>query len=131
LGAPQDFNDRLLLELKSTMSKAELTLIRSRVDGGLRNKAKRRELETSLTVALERDQDGRIVLSPDEQAPCDQAGVLPLEPDRLGGQVVTELVSESQRLPRRRVGERRIRWVRASYPAVHRPPHQGGSSYRP
>ena len=34
-------------------------------------------------------------------------------------QVVRELVTEGQRLPRRRVGERRIRWARASYAAVH------------
>jgi hypothetical protein len=34
-------------------------------------------------------------------------------------QVVTELATEGQRLPRRRVGERRIRWARASYAAVH------------
>ena len=42
--SPQDFNDRLLLGLKGTMSEAELHLIRSRLDGGLRNKAKRGDL---------------------------------------------------------------------------------------
>ncbi len=60
--SPQDFNDRLLLGLKGTMSEAELHLIRSRLDGGLRNKAKRGELELSLPVGLDRDEDGRIVL---------------------------------------------------------------------
>lgn len=34
-------------------------------------------------------------------------------------QVVGELVAEGQLLPRRRPGEQRVRWERASYPAVH------------
>ena len=42
--SPADFNDRLLLGLKGTMSEAELHLIRARLVGGLRNKAKRGEL---------------------------------------------------------------------------------------
>lgn len=40
--SPQDFNDRLLLGLKGTMSEAELHLIRSRLEGGLRNKGRAR-----------------------------------------------------------------------------------------
>ena len=42
--APGDFNDRLVLGLKGTMSEAELHLIRARLTGGLRNKAARGEL---------------------------------------------------------------------------------------
>ena len=40
---------------------------------------------------------------------------------RLGSarQVVLELIDEGQQLPRRTVGQRRIRWARASYGAVH------------
>jgi DNA invertase Pin-like site-specific DNA recombinase len=64
--SPADFNDRLLLGLKGTMSEAEPHLIRSRLDG-LRNKATRGELEQNLPVGLDRDEDGRIVLSADEQ----------------------------------------------------------------
>jgi excisionase family DNA binding protein len=118
--SPQDFNDRLLLGLKGTMSEAELHLIRSRLDGGLRNKAERGELETSLPVGLDRDGDGRIVLSADEQVRHAIGRVFCLW-RRLGSarQVVTELVTEGQKLPRRRVGERRVRWARASYAAVH------------
>jgi DNA invertase Pin-like site-specific DNA recombinase len=118
--SPQDFNDRLLLGLKGTMSEAELHLIRSRLDGGLRTKAERGELETSLPVGLDRDEDGRIVPSADEQVRRAIARVFELW-RRLGSarQVVTELVTEGQKLPRRRVGERRIRWARASYAAVH------------
>ena len=65
--SPGNFNDRLLLGLKGTMSEAELHLIRARLDGGLRNKAQRGELELSLPVGLDRDEDGRIVLAADEQ----------------------------------------------------------------
>ena len=38
---PSDFNDRLLLGLKGTMSEAELHMIRSRLRGGILNKARR------------------------------------------------------------------------------------------
>ena len=65
--SPGNFNDRLLLGLKGTMSEAELHLIRARLDGGLRNKAQRGELELNLPVGLDRDEDGRIVLTADEQ----------------------------------------------------------------
>jgi DNA invertase Pin-like site-specific DNA recombinase len=110
-----DFNDRLLLGLKGTMSEAQLHLIRARLDGGLRNKAQRGELRTSLPVGLDRDEDGRNVLSPDEQVRHAIERVFVL--CRLGSarQVVSDLVVEGQQLPRRTVGQRRVRWARASY----------------
>jgi DNA invertase Pin-like site-specific DNA recombinase len=118
--SPQDFNDRLLLGLKGTMSEAELHLIRSRLDGGLRNKAKRGELEQNLPVGLDRDEHGAITLSADEQVRHAIERVFCLW-RRVGSarQVVAELVAEGQRLPRRTIGQRRVRWVRASYGAVH------------
>ena len=57
-----DFNDRMLLGLKGTMSEAELHLIRARLNGGVRNKAERGELEQRLPVGLDRDEGGAIVL---------------------------------------------------------------------
>src|SRR4051794_18298574 len=118
--SPGEFNDRLLLGLKGTMSEAELHLIRARLDGGLRNKAARGELRLALPVGLDRDQDGRIVLCPDEQVRHAIERVFVLW-RRLGSarQVVIELVAEGQQLPRRTVGQRRIRWARPSYGAVH------------
>ena len=118
--SPQDFNDRLLLGLKGTMSEAELHLIRARLDGGLRNKAERGELEQNLPVGLERDDDGRIALTADEQVRHATERVFELW-RRLGSarQVVRELIAEGQLLPRRTVGQRRVRWARASYGAVH------------
>ncbi len=118
--APGHFNDRLLLGLKGTMSEAELHLIRARLDGGLRNKAERGELRLALPVGLDRDEEGRIVLSPDEQVRAAIERVF-ARWRRLGSarQVVAELITEGQKLPRRTVGERRIRWARPTYGAVH------------
>src|SRR6266540_5458454 len=118
--SPGDFNDRLLLGLKGTMSEAELHLIRARLDGGLRHKAERGELALSLPVGLDRDEEGRVVLSADEQVRAAIARVFSLW-WRLGSarQVVSELIAAGERLPRRTVGERRIRWARPSYGAVH------------
>src|SRR6266540_3231540 len=118
--SPADFNDRLLLGLKGTMSEAELHLIRARLDGGLRNKAERGELRLALPVGLDRDDDDRIVLCPDERVRHAIERVFVLW-RRLGSarQVVMELIAEDQKLPRRTVGSRRVRWARASYGAVH------------
>jgi DNA invertase Pin-like site-specific DNA recombinase len=64
---PAEFNDRLLLGLKGTMSEAELHLIRARMRGGLLNKAKRGELATPLPFGFAYDGEGRVVLDPDQQ----------------------------------------------------------------
>ncbi len=118
--SPADFNDRLLLGLKGTMSEAELHLIRARLEGGLRNKAKRGELEQNLPVGLDRDEEGRVALSSDEQVRHAIGRVFELW-RRVGSarQVVACLREEGQRLPRRSVGSRRLRWTQASYGAVH------------
>jgi DNA invertase Pin-like site-specific DNA recombinase len=118
--SPADFNDRLLLGLKGTMSEAELHLIRARLDGGLRNKAERGELRLALPVGLDRDDDDRVVLCADEQVRHAIERVFILW-RRVGSarQVVMELLDEGQQLPRRTVGQRKIRWARPSYGAVH------------
>ncbi len=64
---PADFNDRLLLGLKGTMSEAELHMMRIRLRGGLLAKAKRGELKLRLPVGLVYDPLDRVVLDPDEQ----------------------------------------------------------------
>lgn len=102
------------------MSEAELHLIRARLDGGLRNKAERGELKQNLPVGLDRDEEGQIVLCADEQVRHAIGRVFCLWRG-LGSarQVVRELLAEGQLLPRRTVGQRRVRWKRASYAAVH------------
>jgi DNA invertase Pin-like site-specific DNA recombinase/DNA-binding CsgD family transcriptional regulator len=64
---PSDFNDRLLLGLKGTMSEAELHMIRARLQGGIRNKARRGELRFRLPVGFVYDGEGKVALDPDEQ----------------------------------------------------------------
>ena len=64
---PGDFNDRLLLGLKGTMSEAELHMMRARMRGGALNAAKRGELRMTLPVGLVYDPLGQVVLDPDEQ----------------------------------------------------------------
>jgi DNA invertase Pin-like site-specific DNA recombinase len=64
---PCDFNDRLLLGLKGTMSEAELHMLRARLRGGLLNKARRGELKMPLPVGLTYDSADRVVLDPDQQ----------------------------------------------------------------
>lgn len=63
---PYDFNDRLLLGLKGTMSAAELHSLRLRLDAGRMSKAKRGELVQHLPTGLIRDFDGNVTLDPDE-----------------------------------------------------------------
>jgi DNA invertase Pin-like site-specific DNA recombinase len=118
--APGQFNDRLLLGLKGTMSEAELHLIRARLDGGLRNKAARGELRLHLPVGFDRDDEDRIVLALDQQVRVAIKHVFVLW-RRLGSarQVLGELCAEGTALPRRTVGESRVRWARPSYPMVH------------
>ena len=65
LYGPCDFNDRLLLGMKGTMSEAELHFIRARLRGGLLSKARRGELSMPLPVGYVHDPAGRIVLDPD------------------------------------------------------------------
>lgn len=60
-----DFNDRLLLGLKGTMSEAELHFIRARLIGGQLSKARRGELQMPLPVGLVYDPTGKVVLDPD------------------------------------------------------------------
>jgi len=64
---PTDFNDRLLLGLKGTMSEAETHLLTARLRGGLLNKARRGELRCQLPVGLVYDAQGQVILDPDSQ----------------------------------------------------------------
>jgi DNA invertase Pin-like site-specific DNA recombinase len=64
---PAHFNDRLLLGLKGTMSEAELHILKARLQGGMRNKARRGELQMPLPIGLVYDAAGAVVLDPDRQ----------------------------------------------------------------
>ncbi len=62
---PRDFNDRLLLGLKGTMSEWELGVLRQRSLEALRLKASRGELYTTVPIGYVRTRDDRVELDPD------------------------------------------------------------------
>ena len=64
---PSNFNDRLLLGLKGTMSEAELYVLRDRLQGGINNKARRGELKIGLPVGFVYDHTNRVILDPDQR----------------------------------------------------------------
>lgn len=64
---PANFNDRLLLGLKGTMSEAELHVLKARLRGGLLNKVRRGEFRCALPTGLAYDGFGNTVLDPDAQ----------------------------------------------------------------
>jgi DNA invertase Pin-like site-specific DNA recombinase len=64
---PTNYNYRLLLGLKGTLSEAELHMLRARMRGGLLAKARRGELRIGLPVGLVYDELGRVMLHPDAQ----------------------------------------------------------------
>ncbi len=69
---PSQYNDRLLLGLKGTMSEAELHILKSRLQQGMWNKAQRGEVINHAPIGYvrslsARDGGGDFVIDPDEQ----------------------------------------------------------------
>jgi DNA invertase Pin-like site-specific DNA recombinase len=64
---PAQYNDRLLLGLKGTMSEAELHLLKSRLQQGMWNKAQRGEVLNHAPIGYVRTVTGDLVIDPDEQ----------------------------------------------------------------
>jgi DNA invertase Pin-like site-specific DNA recombinase len=64
----QQYNDRLLLGLKGTMSEAELHLLKQRMLAGKEAKARRGELPLRLPMGYVRHPSGEVIKDPDAQA---------------------------------------------------------------
>jgi len=64
---PGQFNDRLLLGLKGTMSEAELHILRARMRGGILNKVRRGEFAIPLPAGFLYDGNQHVILDPDQQ----------------------------------------------------------------
>lgn len=64
---PANFNDRLLLGLKGTMSEAELHVLKARLRGGILNKVRRGEYRCVLPTGFVYDHGGAVVVDPDAQ----------------------------------------------------------------
>jgi DNA invertase Pin-like site-specific DNA recombinase len=65
---PAQYNDRLLLGLKGTMSEAELHILRQRLLQGKLHKARRGALGMPVPTGYLRKQSGEVVFDPDEEA---------------------------------------------------------------
>ncbi len=117
---PADFNDRLVLGLKGTMSEAELHLIRGRLTAGLLHKAAKGELRQGIPVGFDYDDSDRVMMSPDEAVIEAIATVFRRFDELLSGrQVLLSLRDDGLLIPRRTWGSSRIRWERPTYPAIH------------
>ncbi len=117
---PGDYNDRLVLGLKGTMSEAELHLLRGRLLAGRRHKAAKGDLRVSLPVGFDYDVDDRVVVCADEAA-REAVSTVFRRFDELGSsrQVVLSLRQDGLDLPRRRP-RGRIEWEPATHGFVHK-----------
>jgi len=118
---PADFNDRLLLGLKGTMSEAELHILRGRLLGGIRNKAARGELRRGLPVGFVwGEKDGEVQFHPDESVQAAIRNVFARFTE-LGSarRVWLWLRSEGLSFPLQSHYGATIRWVDPSYIAIY------------
>ena len=118
---PAAFNDRLILGLKGTMSEAELHILRARLEGGIRNKAARGELRRGLPVGFVWGEgDGDVCFDPDASVVGAIRTVF-AKFTELGSARKVWLWFRSERLsfPLRAHMHSPIRWVAATYTAIH------------
>jgi DNA invertase Pin-like site-specific DNA recombinase len=134
---PRDFNDRLLLGLKGTMSEAELHSLRLRLDAGRLSKAKRGELVHHLPTGYVRDRDGSVHFDPD-QSVQDRIGLVFSRFLELGSaqKVLRHLTRNNLKLPRRQTSglyAGQLLWKEPSLGAVHsilkNPAYAGAFAY--
>ena len=119
---PANYNDRLLLGLKGTMSEAELHILQARMLAGRNAKARRGELGKPLPMGYLRRPSGEVALDPDEQA----QGVIRLAFDlfqrvRTVSGVLRYLVENDIKMPVRASGGPRkgeLEWRRPSRPSL-------------
>ena len=118
---PALFNDRLLLGLKGTMSEAELHVLRARLNGGIRNKAERGELRRGLPVGFVwGDEDGEVLFHPDQAVVTAVKTVFErFAENGSARRVWLWFRTEGVKLPLQMHAHAEIRWVEASYHAIH------------
>ncbi|MGB2657982.1 MAG: recombinase family protein, partial [Pseudolabrys sp.] len=118
---PALFNDRLLLGLKGTMSEAELHVLRARLNGGIRNKAARGELRRGLPVGfMWGEADGEVLLHPDEAVVTAIRTIFARFAETGSARRVwLWFRDQGLQLPLQMSAHAEIRWVEASYHAIH------------
>ena len=131
---PGSYDDRLVLGLKGTISEAELHLIRSRLQGGIREKARRGELRVQLAVGYDYDTAGHVILSPDEAVRSTISLIFSKFQERGSARQAASYFAEANLpLPYRRPGDPATGWHPASFAAVYRilnnPTYAGAYAY--
>jgi DNA invertase Pin-like site-specific DNA recombinase len=134
---PANFNDRLLLGLKGTMSEAELHFLKARMRGGMINKARRGELEMRPPVGLVYRDDGVLILDPNVEVQTAMRLVFETF-DRTGSAMHTVKLFHEQglRFPRRirkGLNKGELHWVQAAHSRIlqvlHNPRYAGAFVY--
>ena len=119
---PANYNDRLLLGLKGTMSEAELHILQARMLAGRNAKARRGELGKPLPMGYLRRPSGEVALDPDEQAQSVIRMVFALfERIRTVSGVLRYLVQNDIKMPVRVAGgpsKGELEWRRPSRPSL-------------
>ena len=118
---PALFNDRLLLGLKGTMSEAELHILRARLNGGIRNKAAKGELRRGLPVGFVwGETDGEVLFHADEAVVTAIRSIFERFAETGSARRVwLWFRAQDHKLPLRMSEHAEIRWVEASYHAIH------------
>ena len=118
---PALFNDRLLLGLKGTMSEAELHILRARLNGGIRNKAAKGELRRGLPVGFVwGETDGEVLFHADEAVVTAISSIFERFVETGSARRVwLWFRAQDHKLPLRMSEHAEIRWVEASYHAIH------------
>jgi len=134
---PANFNDRLLLGLKGTMSEAELHFLNARMRGGVINKARRGELEMRPPIGLVYRDEGVLTLDPDTEVQAAMRLVFDTF-EKTGSAMQTTKIFREQglRFPRRiRAGldNGELHWAQASHSRIiqvlHNPRYAGAFVY--
>jgi DNA invertase Pin-like site-specific DNA recombinase len=134
---PANFNDRLLLGLKGTMSEAELHFLKARMRGGMINKARRGELEMRPPIGLVYRDDGVLILDPDTEVQAAMRLVFDTF-EKTGSAMQTTKIFREQGLlfPRRirtGLGNGELHWAQASHSRIiqvlHNPRYGGAFVY--
>jgi len=115
-----NFNDRLLLGLKGTMSEAELHFLTGRLNGAKRAAAERGELRFPLPVGFVYDDDGLTVIDPDAEVAAAVTDVFAAF--RAGGSAYQVVAAfKGRRFPLRAYGgvwAGQLRWGRLTHARV-------------
>jgi DNA invertase Pin-like site-specific DNA recombinase len=115
-----NFNDRLLLGLKGTMSEAELHLLAGRLQGAKRAAAERGELRFPLPVGYVYDDEGATVMDPDAEVAAAVTDVFAAF--RAGGSAYQVVAAfKGRRFPLRAYGgvwAGQLRWGRLTHSRV-------------